>query len=104
MIRRIFVEKKKPFAVAAKELKEEMEKYLGIVPEAGQDLEVRALMRYDIENLSDETYQKAKSTVFSEPPVDILYEESNPSSSRPQPMSSAATLPPSSVRRLSSTV
>ena len=56
MIRRIFVEKKKPFAVAAKELKEEMEKYLGIVPEAGQDLEVRALMRYDIENLSDETY------------------------------------------------
>ena len=80
MIRRIFVEKKKPFAVAAKELKEEMEKYLGIVPEAGQDLEVRALMRYDIENLSDETYQKAKSTVFSEPPVDILYEEEFPHS------------------------
>ena len=80
MIRRIFVEKKKPFAVAAKELKEEMEKYLGIVPEAGQDLEVRALMRYDIENLSDETYQKAKSTVFSEPPVDILYEEKFPHS------------------------
>ncbi len=78
MIRRIFVEKKKPFAVAAKELKEEMEKYLGIVPEAGQNLEVRALMRYDIENLSDETYQKAKSTVFSEPPVDILYEEEFP--------------------------
>ncbi len=78
MIRRIFVEKKKPFAVAAKELKEEMEKYLGIVPEAGQDLQVRALMRYDIENLSDETYQKAKSTVFSEPPVDILYEEEFP--------------------------
>ena len=80
MIKRIFVEKKKPFAVAAKELKEEMEKYLGIVPEAGQDLEVRALMRYDIENLSDETYQKAKSTVFSEPPVDILYEEEFPHS------------------------
>ena len=78
MIRRIFVEKKKPFAVAAKELKEEMEKYLSIVPEAGQVLEVRALMRYDIENLSDETYQKAKSTVFSEPPVDILYEEEFP--------------------------
>ena len=78
MIRRIYVEKKKPFAVAAKELKEEMEKYLGIVPEAGQDLQVRALMRYDIENLSDETYQKAKSTVFSEPPVDILYEEEFP--------------------------
>ena len=80
MIRRIYVEKKKPFAVAAKELKEEMEKYLGIVPDAGQDLEVRALMRYDIENLSDETYQKAKSTVFSEPPVDILYEEEFPHS------------------------
>ena len=78
MIRRVFVEKKAPFAVAAKELKEEMEKYLGIVPEAGQTLQVRALMRYDIENLSDETYQKAKATVFSEPPVDDLYEEDFP--------------------------
>ena len=78
MIRRIFVEKKKPFAVAAKELKEEMEKYLGIVPEAGQDLEVRALMRYDIENLSDErelvTLMWANECFDPEQP-DTFYEE-----------------------------
>jgi len=80
MVRRIFVEKKAAFAVAAKELKEEMEQYLGIVSEAGQALQVRALVRYDIENLSDETYAKAKATVFSEPPVDDLYEEDFPHS------------------------
>lgn len=73
MIRRIFVEKKADFAVKAKELQEEMSAYLGI-DGAG----VRVLMRYDIENLSDETYEKAKMTVFSEPPVDDLYEETFP--------------------------
>ena len=73
MIRRVFVEKKRDFAIMAKELKEEMEKYLGIEPG-----DVRALVRYDIENLSDETYEKARGTVFSEPPVDVLYEESFP--------------------------
>ena len=73
MVRRIFVEKKAAFAIKAKELKEEMSAYLGI------DVEnVRVLMRYDIENLSDETFEKAKMTVFSEPPVDDIYEESFP--------------------------
>ena len=70
MIRRIYVEKKPDFAIVAKELKNEMAEYLGIAAE-----NVRALMRYDIENLSDETYEKAKVTVFSEPPVDNIYEE-----------------------------
>ena len=73
MIRRIYVEKKPDFAIVAKELKNEMAEYLGIAAE-----NVRALMRYDIENLSDETYEKAKVTVFSEPPVDNIYEESFP--------------------------
>jgi phosphoribosylformylglycinamidine synthase len=36
---------------------------------------VRVLIRYDIEDISDETYKKALGTVFSEPPVDMLYEE-----------------------------
>ena len=69
MVRRIFVEKKAPYAVKAKELKTEMSEYLGIEAE-----EVRVLIRYDIENVSDATYQRAKGTVFSEPPVDDLYE------------------------------
>ncbi|MBR7094169.1 MAG: hypothetical protein IKI48_05180, partial [Prevotella sp.] len=73
MIRRIFVEKKGDFAAQAKSLREEMEKYLGVEPKG-----VRMLMRYDIENLSDETYKKACGTVFAEPPVDVLYEEEFP--------------------------
>ena len=36
--------------------------------------DVRVLIRYDIENLSEETYKKALTTVFSEPPVDDVYE------------------------------
>ena len=73
MIRRIFVEKKEAFAAQAKGLREEMEKYLNIEPKC-----VRVLVRYDIENLSEETYSKACGTVFAEPPVDRLYEEEFP--------------------------
>ncbi|MCI9305469.1 MAG: phosphoribosylformylglycinamidine synthase, partial [Lachnospiraceae bacterium] len=35
----------------------------------------RVLIRYDVENISDEVFQTACRTVFSEPPVDRLYEE-----------------------------
>ncbi len=70
-VRRIFVEKKEPFAVKAKELKEEIKSYLGIGGVTG----VRVLIRYDVENLSDEVFASACRTVFSEPPVDVLYEE-----------------------------
>ena len=69
-VKRIYVEKKKDYAVKAGELLDEIKNYLGI-PVDG----VRELVRYDIENLSDDTYHKALGTVFSEPPVDILYEE-----------------------------
>ena len=70
-VRRVYVEKKEPYAVHAKELKEEIKRYLGI-----KDLtNVRVLIRYDIENLSDATYKLALQTVFSEPPVDEYYEE-----------------------------
>ncbi len=70
-IRRIYVEKKLPYAVRAKELKHEIQTYLGI-----KTIEsVRILVRYDIENISEETYEKAKGIVFSEPPLDYLYEE-----------------------------
>ena len=70
-VKRVFVEKKKPFAVNAKELLEEIGGYLGIKTIT----DVRVLIRYDIENLSEETYKKALTTVFSEPPVDDLYLE-----------------------------
>ena len=70
-VKRIFVEKKQDFAVKAKELREEIERYLGIDGVTN----VRVLIRYDIENLSEEIYQKARMTIFSEPPVDEVYEE-----------------------------
>ena len=37
--------------------------------------EVRVLIRYDVENISDEVFEKACRTVFAEPPVDDLYLE-----------------------------
>lgn len=70
-VRRIYVEKKTPYAVRAKELMEEVRRYLGMTALKN----VRVLIRYDVENLSDQTYQQALGTVFSEPPVDQYYEE-----------------------------
>lgn len=70
-VRRIYVEKKPEFAVKAKELWEEIRNYLGIRGVTG----VRELIRYDMEHISEETYRRALGTVFSEPPVDVIYEE-----------------------------
>ena len=70
-VKRVFVEKKPEFAVAAKELGHEIRHYLGITDVTG----VRVLIRYDVENISDETFEKACQGVFAEPPVDILYKE-----------------------------
>ena len=72
-VRRIYVEKKADYAIQAKELQEEMINYLNIKATG-----VRALIRYDIENISEESYRKALITVFSEPPVDVVYEEMFP--------------------------
>ena len=70
-VRRIYVEKKAPYAVKAAELKGDLKNYLGL-----ENVEaVREFIRYDVENISDEIFAKACKTVFSEPPVDDLYEE-----------------------------
>ena len=50
-VRRVYVEKKPDFAVKAKELKHEVKHYLGIAAEG-----VRVLIRYDVENVSDDTF------------------------------------------------
>ena len=71
-VRRVYVEKKPAYAVQAKELKHEIRSYLGIDNMTG----VRVLIRYDVENISDEVFEAACKTVFSEPPVDQLYRES----------------------------
>ncbi|MDB8778416.1 MULTISPECIES: phosphoribosylformylglycinamidine synthase [unclassified Ruminococcus] len=70
-VRRVYVEKKPSFAVKAKELKHEISSYLGIKTVTN----VRELIRYDVENISDDVFEKACHTVFAEPPVDDLYLE-----------------------------
>ncbi len=70
-VRRIYVEKKAPYAVKAGELKGDLRNYLGL----DSVEEVRQFIRYDVENISDQTFAIACRTVFSEPPVDDLYEE-----------------------------
>ena len=70
-VRRVYVEKKPAFAVQAKELKHEISSYLGIQNVTA----VRELIRYDVENIEDEVFEKACRTVFAEPPVDDLYLE-----------------------------
>ena len=66
--------KKQAFAVQAKALQHEIKSYLGIRGVTN----VRVLIRYDIENLSDETFERACNGVFAEPPVDTLYKEMFP--------------------------
>ena len=70
-VKRVYVEKKPPFAVQAKDLKHEISSYLGIKGMTG----VRVLIRYDVENVSEDVFERACKTVFSEPPVDTLYLE-----------------------------
>ena len=73
-VKRVYVEKKPEFAVQAKELRHEVKSYLGIKTVKN----VRVLIRYDVENLSDATFERACNGVFAEPPVDVLYREEFP--------------------------
>ncbi len=73
-VRRVYVEKKSDFAIAARELQHEIGSYLGISGVSS----VRVLTRYDVENISEDSFEKACHTVFAEPPVDSLYLEEFP--------------------------
>lgn len=70
-VRRILSEKKPEFAVEAK----------GILHDVSADLDistltnVRVINRYDVSGITDEEYEQAKNVVFSEPPVDVVYDE-----------------------------
>ena len=76
-VKRVYVEKKPEFGVTGKELRHELRHYLGITGVSG----VRVLIRYDVENITDETFEQACRGVFAEPPVDILYREEFPANS-----------------------
>ena len=71
MVRRIYVEKKKGFDVEAEALFNDVKENLHIDG-------VRILNRYDMDGIDDATYEAAKYTVFAEPAIDIVYEETMP--------------------------
>lgn len=70
-IKRIFVEKKEGFNIEVDALSKELNEHLLI---SGIE-SLRIINRYDIENINDQTYSVAKKIIFSEPPVDNVYDE-----------------------------
>ena len=74
-VRRIFVEKRQGFFdIPAQQLCSDLKETFRL-----EELKaVRIINRYDVEGLSDEEYAAVKSVVFSEPPVDVVYEEKLP--------------------------
>ena len=70
-VRRILVEKKSGFDIEAQHLYVDIKENLGI---AGLK-RVRIINRYDISGISDDAYNQARKTIFSEPNVDFVYDE-----------------------------
>ena len=70
-IYRIFTEKKKGYDLEAQGLLQEMKNILGV---SGLK-QVRVINRYDLEGISQEVYEKARSLIFCEPPLELVYDE-----------------------------
>ncbi len=70
-VRRIYVEKKKGFAVEAHSLYADLKDNLGIKGLTA----VRIINRYDISGISGEEYEKSRTIIFSEPTVDYVSDE-----------------------------
>ncbi|MCQ2456224.1 MAG: phosphoribosylformylglycinamidine synthase, partial [Clostridia bacterium] len=71
MVYRVYSEKKKELAHEAAALKKDASELLGI----GALTDVRVINRYDAENITRELFDYAKTTVFSEPQLDMVSEE-----------------------------
>ena len=71
MVYRVYVEKKQPYAVEAGGLLSEIRSLLQIQSVTS----LRLLNRYDVEGIDAELFTQCISTVFSEPPVDLVYNE-----------------------------
>ena len=74
MVKRIYVQKKDGFNVEAKGLLEDIKENL----QMSNLKDLILLNRYDVEGISDEVFESAKNTVFSEPQVDMCFEEDYP--------------------------
>lgn len=78
MVKRIYVQKKEGFNIEAKGLLNDIKENLLI-----NNLEdIVILNRYDVEGISEEVFKQAKNTVFSEPQVDLCFEEDYPFSKK----------------------
>ena len=73
-IKRLYVEKKAGCDIEAQHLLEDLKENLAIVGLSS----LRILHRYDVEEIDQKDYESAKNTIFSEPPVDYVYEERAP--------------------------
>ena len=74
MVYRVYVEKRPGMSPEAENLLSDLRGFLGISPLTG----VRVLNRYDVEGLSREIFERAKPIVFSEPQVDVTWDETFP--------------------------
>ncbi len=70
-VRRIYVEKKPGFDVEAKSILADLRENLDMKGLT----DVRIINRYDVDGITDEEYSKARCLIFSEPPVDNVYDE-----------------------------
>ena len=70
-IRRIYVEKKKEYAVEAANMLADLQQTLGLKQLTG----LRIINRYDLSGITDEAYEAAKRVILSEPPVDNVCDE-----------------------------
>ena len=71
MVYRVYVEKREGLTVEANALYNDIQTFLGIKSITG----VRLLNSYDVENITAELFDYAKNTVFSEPQVDVVFDE-----------------------------
>ena len=74
-VRRLFVEKRPGFDIEAQHMLSDLRENLGLTQITG----LRLFNRYDVSGLSDEEYARAQGTIFSEPNVDCVFEETLPS-------------------------
>ena len=70
MVQRIYVEKKPEYAVEARGLLAELQEVLGLKDLTG----LRVLNRYDVEGIAEALFASAVTNVFSEPPLDEVYD------------------------------
>jgi phosphoribosylformylglycinamidine synthase len=71
---RVFVEKKPGFDIEARQIKDDLCENLGLT--SIEDLKI--INRYDLSGISNEEFEAAESTIFSEPNRDTVYGETYP--------------------------